>query len=220
MGAITKRTEMQRAQAIPYVGDEARAPLTRWLANSRTRRVLRFLRGDVLELGCGASVVLDSDEARLAITSYTGVEALPENVEALRERHPHSSFLAFDLDASPWPLEGRFHCVLALAVVEHLWNLRNLFEQVHDYLHEDGLFVLTTPTPWGNHVVLRVLSRIGLVQKNVIDDHVTIFDRQLFRHACGEFGFELLQHRKFQFGGNQLAVLRKRETGAGASLHT
>lgn len=217
---MTKGTEMPRTQDIPYVGGEVRAPLTRWLTNARTRRVLPFLRGDVLELGCGASVVLDSDSARRAMTSYTGVEALPENVVALRNKHPHAAFLAFDLDVGPWPLEGRFDCVLALAVVEHLWNLKTLFEQVHRHLREDGLFVLTTPTPWGNHVILRTLSRIGLVRRNVIDDHVTIFDRQLFRHACGEFGFELCHYGKFQFGGNQLAVLRKPGVRPQASLDT
>jgi SAM-dependent methyltransferase len=214
---MTKGSEMPRTQDIPYVGGEARAPLTRRLTNARTRRILPFLRGDVLELGCGASVVLDSDSARRAMTSYTGVEALPENVEALRKKHPQATFLAFDLDAGPWPLEGRFDCVLALAVIEHLWNLKTLFDQVHRHLREDGLFLLTTPTPWGNHVVLRTLSRIGLVRRNVIDDHVTIFDRQLFRHACGEFGFELAHYGKFQFGGNQLAVLRKRAAGHRAS---
>lgn len=214
---MTKGTEMPRTRDIPYVGGEVHAPLTRWLTNARTRRILPYLRGDVLELGCGASVVLDPDGARPAMTSYTGVEALPENVEALRRKHPRASFLAFDLDTAPWPLEGRFDCVLALAVVEHLWSLKTLFEQVNRHLREDGLFVLTTPTPWGNHVVLRTLSRIGLVRRNVIDDHVTIFDRQLFRHACGEFGFELVHYRTFQFGGNQLAVLRKRPAGKPAS---
>ena len=215
---MTKGIGMPRTKDIPYVGGEARAPLTRWLTNARTKRILPFLRGDVLELGCGASVVLDSDTARRAMTSYTGVEALPENVDALRKKHPRAAFLAFDLDTAPWPLEGRFDCILALAVVEHLWNLRTLFEEVNRHLGENGLFVLTTPTPWGNHVVLRILSRIGLVRRNVIDDHVTIFDRQLFRHACGEFGFELCHYGKFQFGGNQLAVLRKRQAGTPASL--
>jgi SAM-dependent methyltransferase len=201
---------MADTQDVPYVGGQARAPLSRWLAHARARRVVPYLHGDVLELGCGGSTLLDSAAVRRAIRSYTGVEALQPNVAALQARHPESRFLAFDLDTSPWPLDGRFHCVLALAVIEHLWNLGSLFQEVRRHLHDGGRFVLTTPTPWGNHVVLRTLARTGLVRKTVIDDHVTIFNRQLFRHVCNEFGFSLVAYRTFQLGGNQLAVLEKR----------
>lgn len=201
---------MATTQDVPYVGDESRAPLTRWLANARTKRVASFLHGDVLELGCGASLVLQSKTMQRAVTSYTGVEALPESVEVLKKKYPETKFLSFDLDTAPWPVERRFDCVLALAVVEHLWNLKGLFQQVGDHLKHHGTFVLTTPTPWGNHVILKSLSHTRLVRKDVIDDHVTIFSKQLFRHACGEFGFDLVYYRRFQFGGNQLVVIRKR----------
>jgi SAM-dependent methyltransferase len=201
---------MTKTQDVPYVGGQAKAPLTRWLAHARARRVSPFLQGDVLELGCGGSTLLDSESMRRTIRSYTGVEALPQNVETLRRRFPDATFRAFDLDATPWPIEGKFHCVLAMAVIEHLWNLGSLFQEVGRLLHDGGRFVLTTPTPWGNHVVLRTLARTGLVRKTVIDDHVTIFNKQLFRHVCNEFGFELEHYRTFQLGGNQLAVLRKR----------
>ena len=201
---------MADTQDVPYVGGQAKAPLTRWLAQARARRVSPFLQGDVLELGCGGSALLQSDAVQRAIASYTGVEALAQNVETLRTRFPHATFHAFDLDSAPWPIEGQFDCVLAMAVIEHLWNLKSLFQEVRLHLRDGGRFVLTTPTPWGNHVVLRTLARTGLVRKTVIDDHVTIFNKQLVRHVCQEFGFELQHYATFQFGGNQLAVLRKR----------
>src|SRR5690348_11969617 len=95
---------MTNTQDVPYVGGQAKAPLTRWLAHARARRVSPFLQGDVLELGCGGSVLLDSESVRRAIASYTGVEALAQNVETLRTRFPDATFHAFDLDTAPWPI--------------------------------------------------------------------------------------------------------------------
>lgn len=143
------------------------------------------------------------------MTSYTGVEALQTSVSELQVRHPAHTFVSFDLDSARWPLNRHFDCVVALAVIEHLWNLKSFFSNVREALADDGLFVLTTPTPFGNHIVLRSLALAGLVRKDVINDHVAIFNKKLFHHVCDEFGFELDQYAKFQLGGNQLAVLRK-----------
>ena len=194
----------------PYVGEKDTAPLTRWLASARANRVAPFLKGNMLEIGCGAAAILDSSDVRKVISSYTGVEALESSISELEAKFPKDSFFSFDLDSIAWPLNGSYDCVLALAVIEHLWNLKDIFLNVRRILVEGGLFVITTPTPYGNHIILRALSSIGLVRKDVIDDHVTIFNKKLFMHACHEFGFEIKHYKKFQFGGNQLVVLKKR----------
>ncbi|MFC5527002.1 class I SAM-dependent methyltransferase [Rhodanobacter ginsengisoli] len=200
---------MKEINETPYVGLNDAAPLTKWLASARTNRVVPFLKGDMLELGCGAATILDSSEVRKAISSYTGVEALESSISELRTRYPDHSFYSFDLDTITWPLEEKYDCVLALAVIEHLWNLKAIFLNLRRILIDDGLVIITTPTPYGNHVILRALAFIGLVRKDVIDDHVTIFNKKLFMHACIEFGFKIERYQKFQFGGNQLVVLRK-----------
>lgn len=194
---------------VPYVGEERRAPLTRWLARQRVRRVADFLEGDVLELGCGFGGVLEYASVHGSIGSYTGVEALAENVEVLGAKYPQHKFYAFDLDCEHWPVSGTFDCILALAVVEHLWNLKGFFSHLRSLLKDDGVAVCTTPTIWGNHVVLRMLARLGLVREDVIADHVAIFGRPLWSHVCDEFGFRLESFSRFQFGGNQLVVLKR-----------
>lgn len=199
----------EEAEAVPYLGQSNTAPLTTWLANARSRRVAPFLKGRILELGCGAASLLEAEDVRNSITSYTGVEALQSSVSELQERYPAHSFASFDLDSPTWPINQQFDCVLALAVIEHLWNLKSFMSNVREALVDGGLFVLTTPTPYGNHIVLRSLALAGLVRKDVVNDHVAIFNKKLFHHVCDEFGFELAHYRTFQLGGNQLAVLRK-----------
>lgn len=199
----------EKTEAVPYLGRSNAALLTTWLANARARRVIPFLKGRILELGCGSAPLLELETARRSITSYTGVEALQTSVEELKGRFSDHSFLSLDLDSENWPIQGQFDRVLALAVIEHLWNLKSFILNVRHALVDDGLFVLTTPTPYGNYIVLKGLALAGLVRRDVIDDHVAIFNKQLLHHLCEEFGFSLELHRKFQFGGNQLAVIRK-----------
>lgn len=200
---------MESTSKVPYLGEKNAAPLTKWLASARAKRVAPFLLGNMLELGCGNATILESSKVREAITSYTGVEALESSISELRSRYPDDSFLSLDLDSITWPLEEKYDCVLALAVIEHLWNLKAFFLNLRRVLTDGGLFVLTTPTTYGNHIVLKALSYVGLIRKDVVDDHVTIFNKKLFMHACNEFGFELERYQRFQLGGNQLVVLRK-----------
>lgn len=202
----------QKIGAVPYLGQSNAAPLTTWLAHARSRRVAPFLQGRILELGCGAASLLESEAVRESITSYTGVEALQSSVDELKSRYPEHSFVSLDLDSTTWPIQDEFDCVLALAVIEHLWNLKSFLQNVGNVLAAGGRFVLTTPTPYGNHIVLRSLALAGLVRKDVINDHVAIFNKKLFQHLCAEFSFELEHYRTFQLGGNQLAVLKKLPT--------
>ena len=202
----------QKTEAVPYLGQNNAAPLTTWLARARSKRVAPFLKGRILELGCGAASLLESKAIRDSISFYAGVEALQSSVDELKSRYPAHHFVAVDLDSADWPIEDKFDCVLALAVIEHLWNLKSFLQNVNKALVDGGLFVLTTPTPYGNHIVLRSLAFLGLVRKDVVNDHVAIFNKTLFRHVCEEFGFKLEHYSKFQLGGNQLAVLRKLST--------
>jgi len=133
---------------VPYVGEERGAPPTRWLARQRVRRVADFLEGDVLELGCGFGGVLEYASVHGSIGSYTGVEALAENVRALEAKCPQHKFYAFDLDSQHWPVSGTFGCILALAVVENPWNLKGLSSHLRCLLKDDAVAMCTTPTIW------------------------------------------------------------------------
>ena len=69
--------------------------------------------------------------------------------------------------------------------------------------------VLTTPTPFGNDVVHCLGAKVGLFSSVAADDHIAIFNRKRPEIFAGEFGLELVEHRTFQVGCNQVAVLQR-----------
>ena len=72
-----------------------------------------------------------------------------------------------------------------------------------------GRLVITTPTNFGNDVVHRAGSLIGLFSKVARDDHISIFNRKRFEVFANECGLEVELYRFFQFGCNQLVILQK-----------
>ena len=166
-----------------------------------------FVHGDVLDLGCGPAVMLELCRDRTK--SYCGVDRSAATIEKLRASHPESSFHQRDLDGEDLNLARQFDVVLMLALVEHIFNHKYLFEQAIRHLKPDGRIVITTPTYFGNDVVHRLGAAVGLFAKSAADDHIVIYNKQRFRILANELNLRLLHFKLFEFGCNQLAVLAR-----------
>lgn len=176
------------------------------LQASRYRQVLPWMRGDLLEVGCGLSELASNTPA--AVTSYTGCDLKPSTVDRLTKQYPQHRFAAIDLDMSDFPADfGPFDTILAAAVIEHLFNLRSAMERLVAVLRPGGRIVLTTPTPIGNDVVLPLTALVGLTSKDAHADHIAILNKRRFRHLSSEVGLELTRYHRFQLGFNALAVM-------------
>ena len=188
--------------------------LTNYLRRARAKRVAPFIRGDVLDLGCGShgiANVLDHFGPR--ITSYCGVEMSDEAVTLLRSNYHdyrNASFLACDLDSGRLDIGRTFDCILMVALIEHLFNQKHVMSQVAALLKPEGIVVITTPTPIGNDVVHRIGSAIGLFAKAAVDDHIVIYNRLRFGIMAREVGLQVKSYRTFQFFCNQLVTLGRR----------
>jgi SAM-dependent methyltransferase len=179
------------------------------LRGSRYAQVLPYLRGRVLELGCGTSPLVTDHRDRF--DTYTGCDLDPDLIARLAERHPDHTYGTVDLDHEPLPGDwGPFDTILAAAVIEHLFNLESVMSRLADALAPGGRIVMTTPTPFGNDVVLPVTARIGLTSADAHDDHINILNRRRFALLADEVGLRLEQYRRFQLGMNSLAVITTR----------
>lgn len=181
--------------------------LTELLQSGRIAMVEEYVRGNVLDLGCGHAPLLDRCAARIG--SYVGVDRSRDLVDDCARRHPDHRFECLDLERDRLDLGARFDVVVMLALIEHVGNQLHLFEQVRDSLAPGGAAVLTTPTVWGNDFVHRAGAAIGWFSAEAAGDHCVIYDRRRLEHVAGRVGLRLLRHRTFQFGCNQLAVLAR-----------
>lgn len=180
--------------------------LSKYIQNVRLRKAGPYIRGDVLDLGCGGAVVKDLFGERIA--SYVGVEQRGAALDAVRADHLDARFHARDLDSDPLKLRRKFDSILMIALVEHLFNQKHAFQEVVRHLKPQGRIVVTTPTVFGNDIVHRLGASIGLFAKSAVDDHIVIYNKKRFHILARELGLSLERYCKFEFGCNQLAVLK------------
>lgn len=186
------------------------AILSPFLRELRLRAAGDYVHGDVLDLGCGTAEILERYRGQLA--SYTGTERSQRHVDALRVLYPDQTFTRCDLDEDPLWVEGRqFDVILALAVIEHIYNQKHFMKEIIKVLKPEGRLVMTTPTPFGNDIVHRFGAWLGLFSREAAQDHVTVFNRRRFAILAREFGLEIEHYKRFEFGCNQLVVMRRRE---------
>jgi 2-polyprenyl-3-methyl-5-hydroxy-6-metoxy-1,4-benzoquinol methylase len=178
------------------------------LQGSRYRRVRPWLRGSLLEVGCGWSALPDALPPE--VTDYAGCDIDHDVIMGLSAIYPQFHFVTVDLDMEPLPEgSGPYDTILATAVIEHLFNLRSVTERLTSVLKPGGRIVLTTPTPIGNDLVLPITSALRLTSKSAHDDHISILNRKRFLHLTREVGLRLVRYERFQFGLNSLAVLER-----------
>lgn len=183
------------------------ALLSKFIAKQRYTKIAPYIKGDVLDLGCGNAQVLGS--YGLKISSYCGIERSAQQIEKLKQKYPGASFFQRDLDCDRFEINRKFDCVLMIALIEHLFNQKIIMDEIVQVLRPGGIVIITTPTPFGNDVVHRLGSAIGLFAKSAVDDHIVIYNRHRFKILANEIGLKLKHHKYFQVYCNQMAILEK-----------
>ncbi len=177
------------------------------IAEMRVQKIAPYINGDVLDVGCGQCNL----RRRFAdqMTSYTGVDYDNALIENARKAFPGDRFQLHNIDDAPLPFDAEFDTVILTAVIEHIFNLGLLGQGIARSLRPGGKAIITTPTPFGNDVVHRFGSMIGLFNPVAVDDHIAIFNKKRLEIFAAEFNLKLAEHRWFQLGCNQIAVLQK-----------
>ena len=103
--------------------------------------------GCVADLGCGDGSLLSIVRRYFPKTTLVGIDLSPEQIDANRKTNPSISWHVVDLNSSaPLPSELRGLCdtVLAMEVIEHLKDPRQLLIHAHQLLRPGGRFILST----------------------------------------------------------------------------
>lgn len=181
--------------------------LSHYLESARLKKTLPYVKGSVLDLGCGPSPYLG---IRNNIKKYYGVDMNPKLVAHLKFKYPSSNFFKKNLDIDSLNFGTKFDVVLMVAFIEHIYNQKHLFTQVLKNLNSRGRIVITTPTPFGNDFVHRIGTAIGIFSRDAADNHVVIYNKKRFKILARDFGLVIEKYHLFEFGCNQLVVMRKK----------
>ncbi len=176
--------------------------LSPFLRRSRIFAVEKFIRGCVLDIGCGSGGLADYVRAE----RYYGYDVDVGVLNRARSLHPHHYFS----NKLPMPGVRAFDTVAALAVIEHVENPDELLRNVVPLLNysEDSSIVLTTPNPWFERVY-RFGSAVRLFSAVAHGEHKRLLDLDALVRLSGSVGLRVAVYRRFLFGANQLAVFKR-----------
>ena len=176
--------------------------LSEWILRNRYRKVFPHVRGEVLDLGCGYSIMPGHFPD---LPRYIGVDAADGPIAYLRDRYPHYEFFRCDLNLEELSIEGQFDTIILSAVLEHLKTPGRIFSQLSRYLKPDGRVLLTTPTPVGGWIH-SLGARLGLFYREAQREHEAFYSFEDLRALVDRHGLAVVHFERFLFGGNQFLI--------------
>lgn len=183
--------------------------LVRYSRINRMNTVRPYLKGNVLDIGCGEAFLADF----VPPGSYVGVDAKERVVQRLKETKPTYDIHCINVDTEEGAsklasLNISFDTITLLAVVEHLHNPQLAFRACSLLLKEEGNLVMTIPTPLGDKIG-GISGRLASGGKKATFPHVRLYTLQDLNELLAPLKFKLIRYRKFLFGANQLFVYSK-----------
>lgn len=174
--------------------------LSPFLRKERFRKVIPYLKGKILDYGCGSGGL-----ARYVLPElYNGFEPDPVSLKIARSRFPGHKFLSCPDE------QDRFDTVVALAVLEHADNPVEFLCRLSAYLDDspDARLVLTTPHPSLNRIYAAG-SKLSLFSKHAYKEHKSLLDYTKTKAAANSAGLRMVVYQRFLLGANQLFVFEK-----------
>lgn len=176
----------------------------------RSRPVLPYLKGDLLDIGCGRGYLAQfvGEGQR-----YVGVDVNPEKIAHLKRLYagrPGFEFWSIDVDADDAVLpsaiaDSAFNTITLLAVIEHLRRPQRVLREARRLLAKRGRLLLTTPSSAGDRLG-NIIPLLVLGTRNLPYPHMSIYNRRSLAALLNSNGFRIEKYRRFELGMNQLVV--------------
>jgi 2-polyprenyl-3-methyl-5-hydroxy-6-metoxy-1,4-benzoquinol methylase len=180
----------------------AEGVLSPYLRRKRIQAVAPWLKGRVLDFGCGAGMLATLVDCE----KYLGVEIDELSLQQARKQFSKHQFVP----ALPERVE-KFDTVVALAVIEHVSEPAAFLFYIAGFMEVTHLsrLVVTTPHPsvgW----VHNLGAKIGIFSKHANEEHEDLLNRSRLELVGNQAGLKLRSYSRFLFGANQIAVYSKR----------
>jgi SAM-dependent methyltransferase len=102
-----------------------------------------YIRGDVLEVGCGEGRGIDRILPRA--TSYSAIDKIAEVIERLKAKYPAGKFFSGNIPPLGPFADNSFDVVVTFQVIEHIEDDVAFLKEIHRVLKPGGFAIITTP---------------------------------------------------------------------------
>lgn len=163
------------------------------LERCRIEQVLPFIRGHLLDVGCGYNNLV------AAYGSGVGVDV---------HLWPSIDVLIGDAALLPFP-DGYFDTVTMVAVLNHIPNRRQSLSEVRRVLSDSGHLLVTMIGPWTGIIAHAVFRRDESARGELMPGELKGMTCSHVLFELSNAGFEVVKEVPFEFGLNRLYVARK-----------
>lgn len=170
----------------------------------RIRKVISHIpRGGVhVDLGCDQPQVL-IDRIHDEMDKCIGIDIVVKphryaNVEILQQNFVKTITLP----------SNSADIITILAVLEHLKHPEEIIKECYRILKKGGVLLITVPSP-SSRPILECFAVLGVVRKEMIEQHENYFTKQRLAQMCGRVGFKTVLVTSFELGLNTFVKAMK-----------
>lgn len=102
-----------------------------------------FVRGDVLEVGCGEGrgidLIIDKSQ------SYTAIDKIEPVIDQLRKKYPSGKFISGNIPPLAQFADNSFDRIFSFQVIEHIEDDHLFLKEINRILKPGGTALITTP---------------------------------------------------------------------------
>lgn len=102
-----------------------------------------FIKGDVLEVGCGEGRGIDLMLPKAA--TFTAVDKIEEALMKLRSKFPSGKFIGTNIPPLSALADNAYDVVVTFQVIEHIEDDHLFLKEIHRVLKPGGVAYVTTP---------------------------------------------------------------------------
>lgn len=178
------------------MADQADGLLSPWLRKQRINIVCPYLRGMVLDFGCGIGMLAEKCQPN----NYFGIDFDDESLAIARRKFKAYRF------AGQYPEGEQYDTIVLLAVIEHIKDPVQLLKELKNRLKKDGRIVLTTPHTFVEKIHV-FGAEIGLFSKHASEEHDSLIDYNRMQEIATGAGLVIFKYKRFLFGANQFFAM-------------
>lgn len=144
---------------------------------------------DIIDLGTADARMLDAVHQRYPEAHCVGVEYSKDLVDFAKAKFPYLDTVQGNVQSLDFS-DKSFDIAIATAVIEHVPDPLKMMNEVKRVLRPNGIFILTSPDPFWEHLAILV----GYLEKG---QHQIVMNLKQLHNLASKCGFSVLKTQKF-----------------------
>lgn len=162
-----------------------------------------FIRGKVLDVGCGEGTVTNSISQLDYVDEIFGIDISKTAINLAKKKYSNISFKISEAEKIPYK-DNSFKTVLLIEVLEHILDIEGLFIELNRVLELEGYIVITT-TDY-NFLKKILIALIWEKYFYATNPHIKFLTKESLKKLLEFYGFKVVLNK---WNGNYFGLMPK-----------